>query len=304
MVYVIRVIVYFLGIHNRVFPPALRSERRYYMPTLQHNSLFDNVHLPRYVRLAAIVGIVFVLVFLAANLSTSAATIETSQQPDSAAALPALDPAQAGVGCVEGHKIDDLHVGLPGWVIHAKPVVADEPVLTQVTDGTGYFRFDNLAVGRWLFWEEMQEGWVPVTPIQFEVNVVEGPDCTYVRFQESSGNTQPHTPPQPRCPAHAFRGYVYQQTCEPELVPLGDVLLEAFSSDTADGAEALEQAKQSAADGFWNFVLLPPPAPFYHVRLTVPAGLEVVSATAPEGVVVAARSHSLRRPRLGSVPGQ
>ena len=242
------------------------------MPTLQHNSFFDNVHLPRYVRLVAIVGIVFVLILLAANLSTSAAAVETGQQPDGAAALPALDPAQAAVGCVEGHKIDDLHVGLPGWVIHAKPGRADEPVLTQVTDGTGYFRFDDLAVGRWLFWEEMQEGWVPVTPIQFEVNVVEGPDCTYVRFKNRQGTPSP-TPTATQVPGTRIRGYVYQQTCEPELVPLGDVLLEAFSSDHGRWCgRRLNKAKQSAADGFWNFVLLPPPAPFYHVRLTVPAG--------------------------------
>ena len=207
-----------------------------------------------------------------------------------------LKPVQEPVGCVVGHKIDDLHVGLPDWVIHAKPVGADEPVFTQVTDGTGAFRFDDLTPGRWLFWEEMQPGWVAVTSTQFEADVEAGPDCTYVRFKNRQGTPSP-TPTSTQVPATRIRGYVYEETCD-ERIPLGDVLLQAYSSDAPDGLDALKQTRQSAADGFWNFVLLPPPAPYYHILLTPPDGLAAFSASAPEGVVVSATHIRFDAPAL------
>ena len=47
-------------------------------------------------------------------------------------------------GCIIGKKIDDLHVGLPGWTIYARPRNAQQPVLTTVTNGSGDFYFAGL----------------------------------------------------------------------------------------------------------------------------------------------------------------
>ncbi|NPA89888.1 MAG: hypothetical protein GXO55_00310 [Chloroflexi bacterium] len=100
-------------------------------------------------------------------------------------------------GCVEGHKIDDLHVGLPGWVIHAQRADGTGPVYTRVTDGTGYFRFDNLPVGWYTFWEEMQPRWVPVTAPRFDAPVNAGSECTYIRFKNRQATPTPTPSPTP-----------------------------------------------------------------------------------------------------------
>ena len=101
------------------------------------------------------------------------------------------------MGCVEGHKIDDQHVGLPNWEIHAKPVGQDAPHLVTTTDGTGYFRFDNMTPGQWEFWEIMQVGWEPVTADMFVAQVIPGPDCIYVRFKNRQTTPTPTATPIP-----------------------------------------------------------------------------------------------------------
>jgi hypothetical protein len=52
------------------------------------------------------------------------------------------------------------------------------------TDGTGYFRFDNLPVGKYEVWEELQNGWTPLTPTKYVVEVVPSDDrvCSRVEF--------------------------------------------------------------------------------------------------------------------------
>ncbi len=104
---------------------------------------------------------------------------------------PRATPTPQPGGCIDGYKIDALHVGLPGWRIHAHPLGANTPLLTTTTDGTGYFRFENLTPGRWVLYEEMQEGWVPVTVPQFDAPVYSGPDCTRVRFKNRQATPTP-----------------------------------------------------------------------------------------------------------------
>ncbi len=110
---------------------------------------------------------------------------------------PTPTPTPQPLGCLDGYKIDDLHIGLPGWVIHTHPLGSNTPLLTTTTDGTGYFRFENLTPGRWVVYEEMQERWVPVTVPQFDAPVYAGPDCTRVRFKNRQATTTPTTTPSP-----------------------------------------------------------------------------------------------------------
>jgi LysM repeat protein len=86
-------------------------------------------------------------------------------------------------GCIEGYKRDDLQVGLPGWNISLQPVGGGQ-YMHQLTDGTGYFRFDNLPVGKYEVWEEMQPGWAPLTPTKYIVEVVPSDEkiCSQVEF--------------------------------------------------------------------------------------------------------------------------
>ena len=86
-------------------------------------------------------------------------------------------------GCVEGYKRDDLQVGLPGWYISLAPA-AGGAAIEQVTDGTGYFRFDDLPVGEYRITEQNQFGWSPVSPTTYVVDVVPSDDasCAIVTF--------------------------------------------------------------------------------------------------------------------------
>ena len=107
----------------------------------------------------------------------------TATVPFNATANVTFANQQAANSCIIGRKIDDLHRGLPGWTIHAKPRDAQGPVLTTVTDGRGDFHFTGLQAGWWTVWEEMQPGWAPVTVATFDVPLPPGPSCVEVGFK-------------------------------------------------------------------------------------------------------------------------
>ena len=102
-------------------------------------------------------------------------------------ATPTATPANS---CIIGQKVDDLHVGLPGWTIHARPRDAQTPVYTTYTDGSGDFHFAGLTPGWWTVWEEMQAGWAPVTSPIFDVQLLPGPVCAAVRFKNRQACAQ------------------------------------------------------------------------------------------------------------------
>ncbi len=87
------------------------------------------------------------------------------------------------IGCIVGKKVDDLHVGLPGWTIQAWPRDGQGITLTTTTDGSGDFYFAGLPGGWWIVSEVMQPGWMPVTDPSFEVWVPDMPPCVQVRFK-------------------------------------------------------------------------------------------------------------------------
>jgi hypothetical protein len=86
-------------------------------------------------------------------------------------------------GCVEGYKVDDDHRALPGWGVCTAPADADSPVFCTETDEFGYFRFDDLTLGEWALWEEVQDGWIPITAQEFNVFVDDEEICEQVRFK-------------------------------------------------------------------------------------------------------------------------
>lgn len=126
----------------------------------------------------ALTGLLVVMLVLASGDTSSRASVPVDLTPTAEPPTPTPGPP-----CVTGKKIDDLHVGLPGWTIHAKPCTAEEPVLTAVTDGGGFFRFSPLTAGCWTLWEELQPGWAAVTPWIFNVEVQAGAMCVEVRFK-------------------------------------------------------------------------------------------------------------------------
>lgn len=90
---------------------------------------------------------------------------------------------QSPRGCVEGYKRDDLGVGLPGWNISLQPK-GGAFYMHRDTDGTGYFRFDNLPMGEYEVWEEPQRGWIPTSPVRVPVTLTPRDDgaCSRVEF--------------------------------------------------------------------------------------------------------------------------
>lgn len=76
-------------------------------------------------------------------------------------------------------------------MIHTRPLNSIAPVYSATTDGTGLFKFPNLTVGTWLVWEDMQEGWTPVTSASFTVEVPAGPACVQVRFKNRQATSTP-----------------------------------------------------------------------------------------------------------------
>lgn len=141
----------------------------------------------------------------AAGLYTVTATL----LPGYAATSPLVQQATVPVGgsavvdfgqrrvtaCVDGHKVDDFHIGLPGWTIRGQLADGTGPIFTQVSDAVGYFRFAALPLGVYRFWEELQPGWTPVTPAEFEVGVLEpGDACLRIRFKNKQATPTPTAP--------------------------------------------------------------------------------------------------------------
>ncbi len=120
---------------------------------------------------------------------------ENNPVVDSDEEVVTVGPPSSVPGCISGYKVDDLHVGLPGWTIHTRPVGSATPEYTAVTDGSGYFEFQDLTPGQWEVWEEMQNGWEPVTSDRFEVTVFSGDNCVQVRFKNRQAPTTPTPTP-------------------------------------------------------------------------------------------------------------
>ncbi len=211
-------------------------------------------------------------------------------------AAPAAAPNWAE-NCVEGWVHDALDIGLPGWTVQAHRTVDPATVLTATTNSLGYFKFDKLLPGDWVFAVVVQPGWAPYPGTATTLNLTL-PDfptpfttCNGIqgledlRFKMQQGTATPTATWTPGPNATRMRGYVYQLTCT-GMTPVKNVTLKAWRSATAGGLDSVVQTVATDAGGFFNFYLPTAPPPFYHIILTPPLGLNPYQASSLEGTVI------------------
>jgi hypothetical protein len=93
--------------------------------------------------------------------------------------------------CVDVYKKDDFdQSGLASWVINIKPAfggVAQQ----DLTDGTGWVRFNELAPGTYDIWETPGPGWVAVGPSKVTIMLQASGHCEVVTFFNRQENNYP-----------------------------------------------------------------------------------------------------------------
>jgi LysM repeat protein len=82
--------------------------------------------------------------------------------------------------CAEGYKVDENGKGLPGWTVTAFSTANPSEVLSTVTGEDGYYRFNGLSLGEWVFGVTHQTGWVPITADTVKLQIVGDDCCTQV----------------------------------------------------------------------------------------------------------------------------
>lgn len=95
--------------------------------------------------------------------------------------------SQAQFACVDVYKKDSSDgSGLAGWEISIKP--ADNGLtIADITDGTGWVRFSDLAPGAYTITERPQAGWQATTPITMTVQLAATGACELVILQNQPG---------------------------------------------------------------------------------------------------------------------
>ena len=145
---------------------------------------------------AGVQGIVNFGELRSTSTSTPTATPTRTQTP-TATATPTWTstPSPVTSGCITGRKVDESHVGLPGWYIYAKPSGSHGPILATVTDESGIFTFGGLTPGQWTVWEAMREGWSWITAPVLDLALSGGPDCVEVSFMNRHATVTPTPTP-------------------------------------------------------------------------------------------------------------
>jgi LysM repeat protein len=82
--------------------------------------------------------------------------------------------------CAEGYKVDENGRGLAGWTVEAFAASDPAQVMTTVTDARGYYRFNGLTLGDWVFRVQHQAGWTPITADSVKVPVEGSANCIQV----------------------------------------------------------------------------------------------------------------------------
>jgi uncharacterized surface anchored protein len=83
--------------------------------------------------------------------------------------------------CIDGYKIDNCTgEGLEGWNITVKDE-SDIEVGTAITDENGFYRVCNLIPGEYTVCEELQGGWMNLTPLCADVEIIDA-DVNDINF--------------------------------------------------------------------------------------------------------------------------
>ena len=82
--------------------------------------------------------------------------------------------------CAVGHKVDENGDGLAGWAVSAFSAANPDKVISTVTDAEGYYRFNGLTAGEWVFRVKDQTGWKPIDSDTAKVEIAAGSSCTKV----------------------------------------------------------------------------------------------------------------------------
>jgi hypothetical protein len=102
--------------------------------------------------------------------------------------------------CVDVFKKDQIDgAGLPGWSITIQPAYGGVPV-TNVTDGTGWVRFNGLTPGTYIIKETVLPGWTPTTPESVTVDLAATGSCSVINFTNIQTNMIPPDPYYPDKP--------------------------------------------------------------------------------------------------------
>jgi len=138
------------------------------------------------------------------------------------------------LGCIDGYKVDDAHIGLPGWEIRLQRADGTGPIYSVLTNSSGYFRFDELEMGEYRLWEIVQSGWIPVTAAEFTVPLTQGGDeCVTVRFKNRPATPRP---PGTHWIPLIFRWFYHNwRTPTPSLTPpppTGNACVEGYKRDS------------------------------------------------------------------------
>lgn len=106
---------------------------------------------------------------------------------------------RAPSACIDVYKVDAYDgAALSAWQIEVKPAYGGSDKWTQVTDGTGRASFYDLTPGEYIVSEGSMEGWVPVGPTSYKVNVEATGACSVIKFINRQKDQVPMiTPPAP-----------------------------------------------------------------------------------------------------------
>jgi hypothetical protein len=84
--------------------------------------------------------------------------------------------------CVDVYKKDAYDAaGLPGWVINLQPAYGGVAKF-DVTDGTGWVRFNELSPGEYIVSHDPLPGWMPAGPTATPITLIANGTCSVVTF--------------------------------------------------------------------------------------------------------------------------
>lgn len=182
--------------------------------------------------------------------------------------------------CVTGEVINHQEQPQEGWTVTAT-YVGDEgsyAPMSAVSNDKGRFRFDLPATGRWSFAINNPDGWSPITPLTFEVNVTYGStNCLNIRFKlEQLITVYVHKIDDQHQP---LVGWIITATPGPD-----NLFAEPVTAVTDENGIATF----NLPPGQWTFTEAPPPnaVPTWWRPIAPISGVQVVDVASPGPITI------------------